>query len=352
MAELSPDIEWIVYCPVKPEVSTQLNMRFCIIEDTCRCFPQSIVKHSSFSDTCRDILFLPHAEFPVIWPLQARTVCVIHDIIPTLFLTPRFLLLGKTPPGMITAKGITDYFLLRKMLRRLDTVITVSHTSKKSLLSIFSQIPDTKIKVIYNGIDPLFHPRDADDPDTLAVLQKLNLKWKSFVFYFGGHTVRKNAGSAYMAWKRLPPEIKKSIPFCILGKGYWEKKIKKYNDPGVKFIPVLTQSELAAVTAAAVLTVYPSRYEGFGMPVIESLASGTPVLPSHIPTTTEILGSTYPSHEPSDISEAHVLMAMLLEKKNNDKNIHGMVQRAAENISEKFSWKFCAAKTLSAILNN
>ncbi len=334
-----------VFCPDETDVPEGNGLQYILLPRDGRSYPDTIVASGVFRREPADLLFWPHAEFPRNREAAEKipAVAVIHDIIPTLFLHPSFLLRGRTPPGMLMSKGVADYVLLRRRLPELAAAITVSDTSYQALRKVFGERRTGHVQVVYNGADPVFSPYTPNE--CAAVLNRYDLRWKSYLIYFGGHTYRKNVGRAVAAYQRLPEAVRSDHPLLIIGDGYWARRLSRRSRPQIRFLPKLDGRVLARLVAGAALSLYPSLYEGFGLPVVESLRAGTLPLTSAIPSSREITGDGFPAFPPgSTAGLTKRLRCFLADPAAAQETVERYRPRAL-----MFSWERCARETLAVL---
>jgi len=221
-------------------------------------------------DLKRDRIELYHGlshEIPIgIEHTGIKAVVTIHDLIflhyPKLYpATDRWIYKAKVKNACINA----------------DHIIAISQNTKKDILHYFD-VPSEKISVIYQDCHPAFY--EQDDPDTLRQI-KMDLHLpEQFLLYVGTLEERKNALLLLKALALLPPEIKlvlvgKSTAYVAQLRDFMARY--QLNDQ-VVFLKNIQQNQLPLLYRLARIFLYPSRYEGFGIPVLEALNSGTPVI--------------------------------------------------------------------------
>jgi glycosyltransferase involved in cell wall biosynthesis len=195
-----------------------------------------------------------------------KSVVTVHDLIFMRF--PRYF-------------GAINRFIYRTKLkyacRVADKIIAISERTKQDLIELLNVPPD-KIEVIYQGCDPAFR-QDATSQEKQAVLGKYNLPGE-FILSVGTIEERKNL---LLLIKALPG-VTSPIKLVAIGRQTsYTKKVKQLvNGLGLNnrviFLDTVNFTDLPAIYQSAKVFVYPSRYEGFGIPVLEALCSGAPVI--------------------------------------------------------------------------
>jgi len=228
-----------------------------------------------------DIFLTPYLKVPLSIP--CKLVVIINDLIPFLF--PEYQKL-KDRPRRIYFKNLG-----RRAAGRADKIITISQHSKKDILKVF-QIPEEKIKVIYLGVDRAYQP-------LISNLKEATSKYginKKFIFYFGNFNPHKNVKALIEAYYRLPQKIKDGYQLVLGGRRDrhcmgLEKMIKRLKlEEKAIFTGFISEKDLPAIYSAAELFVFPSLREGFGLPPLEAMACGTPVITSNITSLPEVVG--------------------------------------------------------------
>jgi glycosyltransferase involved in cell wall biosynthesis len=291
------------------------------------------MNHLSENEITADYLLFPHLELPKHLPQNFKSIAVVHDLIPTLFLTSRYLLTGKTPFKMIGTQGFAEKWRLKTNLPKLHRVVAGSQSTRADILRLIKPQEPEKIFSIPYGVDSIFAANRFTDRTQL--LKSLSLTEKKYLIYFGGHTYRKNVDRLLKAYLSITTEHRKEFPLVILGSGLsqsWRERLK--SQPSVLLPGKLSSEDLAKLVAGAKFSIYPTLYEGFGFPLIESLAAGVWPLASNIPTSREILGETFPFFDPYSVKaiqgeiEAAIKAPLdLLEKRIASQNL------------ETYTWK-------------
>lgn len=176
--------------------------------------------------------------------------------------------------------------------------ITISEAAKADIVERIG-IPAESITTTYLGVDEVFHPRMGAEKDA-AVRQKYNLP-DDFVLYLGGFDRRKNVNQLLLAYTYVVQSMSDRYPLVIAGKEpVWGSSpvfpdLRKYSEAlkiedVVQWIGYVADEDKPSLYRLAKVFVYPSLYEGFGLPVIEAMASGTPTIALNIPVMQEIVG--------------------------------------------------------------
>lgn len=219
-----------------------------------------------------------------------------------------------------------------------DLIIAVSETTKKDAIEIL-KIPEKKIKVIYEAADPIYYPRNED------LINKVKDKYKISDRYFlfvGTREPRKNLDKAVMAFSQLGNQSS-GVSFVFAGKYGWGNDISKLNEK-VKLLGRVESEDLACLYSGAEAFIYPSLYEGFGLPILEAMSCGCPVVTSNTGSMKEISGNASILTDPESVESIMEAMEKLLKSNTlkNDLKVRG-IKRAGE-----FSWDKAALQTLEA----
>ena len=233
--------------------------------------------------------------------------------------------------------------LLSRTLKTADKIITISNSTKKDLISYFN-VPEEKIKVILLAADEKF--KILNNEKINEVKQKYNLNFP-FILYVGNLAKHKNIPMLIEAFYKIK---KKGIQnkLVIAGEKGWKYKeifetIDKLNlQNDVIFTGYVLDEDLPALYNAADLFVYPSLYEGFGLPPLESMACGTPVITSNTSSLPEVVGDAGIMVDPYDVDRLADAMHKVL---SNDGLREDKIKKGLER-AKMFSWDKTARETL------
>jgi glycosyltransferase involved in cell wall biosynthesis len=222
--------------------------------------------------------------------------------------------------------------------RRADRILTVSETSKVDILRFF-QVPAEKITVIHNAIDERFRTAPSEAVVEL-VRERYQLK-DQFVLYVGNIKPHKNLERLIDAFSRLRRHGADHLKLLIIGdqiskyqglrRAVHKHKLHKH----VRFLGFVPLETLAVLYRLADVFVFPSLYEGFGLPPLEAMASGTPVVTSNVSSLPEVVGDAAILVDPYDPQSIADGMRKVLE----DADLRaGLSARGLEQ-ARKYSWE-------------
>jgi glycosyltransferase involved in cell wall biosynthesis len=193
--------------------------------------------------------------------------------------------------------------LTRRSAKAATVIVAVSEHTKRDLVEYFHLDPG-KIRVIHNSIAPDFQPVD---PATLAHFRAEKGLPERYLLYLGTIEPRKNLETLVTAYARLRTHMGPQTPPLVLAgaKGwYYEQLFKRIRELGVErdvtFVGYVSREEQPLWYAGAAVFVYPSLYEGFGMPIVEALGCGTPTLTSNTSSMPEAAGTLATLAPPQD----------------------------------------------------
>lgn len=234
---------------------------------------------------------------------------------------------------------------LPSTLERATHVITDSETVRREALAHFGLDP-RRVTAVHLGVGPEFAPRSADE--TAPVLAKLGLTHGGYVLSVGTLEPRKNLSLAIRAWASLPPEVRIARPLAIAGmKGWLNDSLvtlveRLEREGAVRFLGYVDQHDLPFLYAGALALAYPSRYEGFGLPVVEAMACGVPVVTSSASCLPEVAGEAALLVDPDDEGA----MANALKRLVEDAALRERLRAAGLARAREFTWTRCAERTL------
>jgi len=312
-----------------------------------------------------DLMHFPHFNVPIFCP--TKFIVTIHDLILIKFPTLRATTLG---PWFYKIKKLAYKIVITMAVRRAKRIIAVSNFTKNDIIQQF-KIKPAKIIVTYEGVKDLtLHPAFTP-PMTGGARQAGNIK-KPYLLYVGNAYPHKNLEGLIKIFQQLiiqisggstsnlevEPPPNPDIQLVLVGKeDYFYTRLKSYaksldlwqenvSSP-VIFPGYISDDNLAVLYRKALLYVFPSFYEGFGLPSLEAMANGCPVVSSNQTSLPEILGQAAIYFDPNNEDE----MLKQIQNLINNKNLRQeLVSRGYEQI-KKYSWLECAKKTLEIYKN-
>jgi glycosyltransferase involved in cell wall biosynthesis len=278
-----------------------------------------------------DILHVPSVWAPT--PLPVPFVATIHDV-------TRFLYRSRLP----TLQLMRYKRQFGRTLEEARRVITVSQILN-STIGVYASIQPGKVRVIHNGVSPRFVP-DIDERTRQAVRRRHSLP-ERFAFWAGDFRPEKNVSFLLQAWARLRKRIDPP-PLVLAGEktGEFRKlrdEVKKQGlESRVLFPGFIPDEDMPGVYSEAELFVFPSLYEGFGLPPLEAMACGTPCVVSNSSSLPEVTGSAALLFNPTSLdSFENCLVRVLTQPEVREGLREAGLRRAA-----LFSWKRTAEETL------
>jgi glycosyltransferase involved in cell wall biosynthesis len=278
-----------------------------------------------------DVFHAPHYVLPP--AVRCRSVVTIHDTIHLTF--PQYL-----PNRAAYAYARASMWAA---VRRSDRILTVSDASKRDILHFFD-VPADKVVVVYNGIDERF-ARTPRAEDVARVRERYQLDQR-FVLYVGNIKPHKNLVrliEAFHLLRRDDADLKLLIigdeisKLPALRRAVHQYKLHKH----VRFLGYLPDDMLAILYRQAAVFVFPSLYEGFGLPPLEAMASGTPVVTSNVSSLPEVTGGAAMLVDPYDVDSIADGMRRVL----TDPALAAEMRRKGLLRAREFSWERSVVRT-------
>jgi glycosyltransferase involved in cell wall biosynthesis len=235
--------------------------------------------------------------------------------------------------------------MLPRVIRKSTRLLAVSKFTKNEILNMFQEIDENKIIVTCEGVDGFFNKIPHDELSDLKNRYKIV---KPYLLTVSTIEPRKNLSNVLKAFA----QIKNKIDHDLLLVGAWgwysndlinlieALKIKKR----IKFLGFLNREELRLMYNSAEVFLYPSLYEGFGLPLLEAMACGCPVLTSNISALPEVAGDAAITVNPHCVEEISDGIITLV----NDKEKREALSKKGLTRAKMFSWEKCAQETIKA----
>lgn len=279
------------------------------------------------------LLWSPNNTGPV---SVARQICTIHDLIPL------------EHPDWFNARFASWYgWLLPKLTNRVQHIIAVSEYTRQRLVERL-KVPSHKISVIPNGVDAHFSPRNAEE--TQNVRRTLGIKAPGYLLCVGSLEPRKNLVRLLEAWRKIPQCVKGDVSLVVAG-GIGNERVfgaltTGAAPPQTQFTGYVSDQHLPALYSGALAMVYPSLYEGFGLPPLEAMACGTPVVTSNCTSLPEVVADSAILVDPSDTASIADGMTRIL----GSAELRGDLRKRGLARARLFTWERSARDTLKLLL--
>jgi glycosyltransferase involved in cell wall biosynthesis len=279
-----------------------------------------------------DVLFVPAHVVPIIHP-QA-TVVTVHDL--------GYLHFPEAHPAL--SRRYLD-LSTRWSVRAARRVIAVSAATRDDLVAMLS-LPASKISIVHHGVRPVVC---VSEPDMRASLERLGMM-QPYVLFVGTVQPRKNLQRLIRAFAQV---IAAGLPhrLVIVGRMGWLTESIRAEvaslgpEDRVHFAGYVPDSDLPALYRGADAFAFPSLYEGFGMPVLEALAHGVPVVASNTTSLPEIVGDAGLLVDPLDEAAIGAALVRVLA----DAPLRARLAVAGPERAAHFSWERCARETLAVL---
>lgn len=224
-------------------------------------------------------------------------------------------------------------------------IITVSESVKSEIVEFMSFNP-ADITVVPLGVAQSYKPREY--AEVKMVLDNHKLSYRNFTLCVSTIEPRKNIDLLIKAYALIPKELRLSCPLVLIGASGWLNsdilnEIEKGKNEGwLVHLGFVSESDLQSIFSSAKLFVYPSKYEGFGLPVAEAMASGVPVITSPFSSLPEVSAGAALLIDPSDIEILAEKIQLVLE----DEVLHAQMTEAGIASARRYNWDYCIKNTL------
>jgi len=237
-------------------------------------------------------------------------------------------------------------FVLPPVLQRSERVITVSHFEKDRINAFFGLEPG-KLTAVYNGVSP--HFQKVTDPDALLHARETYGLPERFFFFLGNTAPKKNTAGVLKAFADF--NARRDTPYYLVMLDYEETKLQQIlHDIGhprlrryIHLTGYVPNAELPAIISQAKLFLYPSLRESFGIPILEGMACGVPVITSNTSSMPEVAGGDALLVDPYQPAEITAAMERLLE----DGALYQSLCERGPKRAAQFSWRAMAEQVLA-----
>jgi glycosyltransferase involved in cell wall biosynthesis len=286
-----------------------------------------------------DVIFVPTAATLPIGRVPA--VCTIHDVTPI------------TMPSHSKKVGTMQHVLMKGCARFSRAIITSSECSKEDIVALLG-VPEEKVSVVHDGCDhAVFNAKPADPAAVASMRLRLGID-KPYVLHHGTIQPRKNLKRLIEAFRLMLARNRwLDLDLVLAGQMGWasdEIVEAARNSSGgrgrVILAGVVSEADLAMLIKGAEMAVVPSLYEGFSLPMVESMACGTPAIASRTSCLPEISGNVLAYFDPLSIDD----MATCMQSALTDSQMRERLREKGIERASQFTWERCARETLDVLI--
>lgn len=338
LISIDKENDYLLFLPELLNFDSKIPSNFSInkIQESNLAFWEEVRVPNLLKDQSVDLYHVPQNGVGLPLKKSSSFVITLHDIIPL-----------KMP------ETVSDRYLkifnedMPKILDKCEGVITVSEFSKNDIVEGFS-FPKEKIFVTHLAPEKIYMPYNKVDSRTY-LKNKYSID-SSFILYVGGFSPRKNILGLLEAFSLLKNKYKKDIKLVVAGKHgisydlYKNRAIELNISNDVIFPGFITLKDMPYFYSSCKMFIYPSFYEGFGLPPLEAMACGAPVIASNVTSIPEILDNSCLLINPNDPKDIYGSMLSILEDKKLE---YDLIEKGLAR-SNSFSWRKCALETLNA----
>lgn len=261
-----------------------------------------------------------------------RQICTIHDLIPL------------DHPEWFNRRFAQWYaWLLPRLARRVRHIIAVSEFTRQRIVDLLGVRP-ANVTVIPNGVDSRFSPKGIEEVE--AVRRALGISSPSYLLCVGSVEPRKNLLRLLAAWKIAQSSVPEDVDLVVAGA---RGSTRVFGSVAIESVPArvhftgyVADEHLPGLYSGALALVYPSLYEGFGLPPLEAMACGIPVVTSNGTSLPEVVGDTAVFVDPRDVESIADGIVRLVSRAD----LRSVLREKSRQRAAQFTWSRCAERTL------
>src|SRR5665213_245485 len=247
-----------------------------------------------------------------------------------------------TMPEMHTRGNIAaDQAFAETILRKAHRLIAVSEHTRQDAIKVL-RIPNDRIDVIHHGVPRNYF--EATPQEAEAVARKHQLE-RPYILFCATIEPRKNLETLLDAYTLLAPSLKETFDLVVAGMAGWASHATverlKSSAKGLRYLGYVAEGDLPGLTRGATVFVYPSLYEGFGLPLAQAMAAGVPAITSAVSSMPEIAGDAAVLIDPKSPEELRAAITRLLLSPSERESLAAKARRQAE----RYRWEACASKS-------
>ena len=332
-----PGMEFVVFAPrsLCREFSEMRGVKLVPVTASYYSMREQTFFLGSLMREKLDLMHFLHFNAPIFY--KRPSVVTIHDL-------TRFFFPAQKHKGRLHQWAYETVF--RSAINNSKKIITVSEHTRMDLVRYFPKASD-KAVIIHEGVDTVMFSKDALDGKSHERLQKLGIT-KPYLLFVGVWMTHKNLPRLLQAFKKVRARgFSGSLVITGKGQSHHVDVPDLVNNEGMSDFVVLpgkvSDEDLPTLFQNAEIFIMPSLYEGFGLPALEALACGTPVIASSVSSLPEILGNAAAYFDPYSVVD----MADKISKLISDKQKQVELVLAGSSQVQKFNWDKCAQETLA-----
>jgi glycosyltransferase involved in cell wall biosynthesis len=256
-------------------------------------------------------------------PTRVRLTATIYDA--TCWLFPEM----HTPENVAATKLNAE-----RVLAKADGIIAISEATRRDAIQVLG-LAENRIHSIYPSVPDSYF--EVEPANVVSAAERYRIQ-KPYLLYAGAVEPRKNLSRLLDAWATLPPSLREEFELIIAGLALWdsEKVVGRMaGEAGVRYLGYVPESDLPGLTAGAYAFVYPSLYEGFGLPLAQALAAGIPAITSRNSSLPEVAGGAALLVDPHSVEDVGNEMQRLLLSPS----LRTQLATQARTQAERFRWE-------------
>ncbi|NTW27494.1 MAG: glycosyltransferase family 4 protein [Candidatus Moranbacteria bacterium] len=288
-----------------------------------------------------DVLWMPVHNMPILRRKNLKTVVTIHDLAFKIF--PEYF----PKKDLVKLNRLSDLAICNA-----NRIIAVSQATKNDILKFYPQIAGEKISVIHHGFDVELFSQVSSEKEKNQILSKFKIQNSKFILYVGAIQPRKNLGVLIEAFEKIKAAGSQAdLKLVFAGAPAWQFESTLEKIAGSQFAKdiiitgTIPFALLPTLYQNAQAFVFPSLYEGFGIPVLEAMASGTPVVLADNSSLPEVAGDSALYFKTNDSAS----LVGCLERILKDSELRAVLVGEGQKRAAGFSWEKCAKQTLDVI---
>ncbi|RPH63297.1 MAG: glycosyltransferase [Chloroflexi bacterium] len=325
-----PPLHW-----ERPDIESQSRIATAFIHQAYQSISADAIFYPGFIDGYSHLGISPTPEKNI---PSAKRVTVLYDLIPYIF---HEQYLDRNIPGY-------KAWYLEKLngLKQFDLFLAISESTRQDAIRLLEISPE-KVVNISGAVGPEYRQLRWDEPERAAFLQSFGIT-RPFVLYIGGDDFRKNKEGLLRAYAQLPRHILDSHQLVINAvdnQGWYAQHAHLFRENDVVIINYVTDEQLVKLYNLCKLFVFPSLYEGFGLPALEAMACGAPVIASNNSSIPEVVGRSDILFDASDTNS----ITHSIEKVLTDDQFRQELSSYGLERVKQFSWELSAQRAWKAL---